>query len=98
MPRVQARRKWPTYLPDVAYAIEGAPQPKRGCGRTLAEVARDAFLAEITLGIPPWCLEAYRPEHRPKLVTREQLRDSLSPAMQVGSRSTVAAKADFISP
>ena len=68
-------------MPDVAYAIEGVPQPKRRHGRTWADFDRDEFLAGITLGVPPWYREAWRPEHRPKLVTREELRDSLSPGM-----------------
>ena len=64
------------------YAIEGAPQPKRRHGRTWADVDREGeFLAGITLGVPPWYREAWRPEHRPTLVTPEQLRDSLSPAV-----------------
>ena len=32
--RAAARAKWPMYLPDVAYRIEGLPQPKRPYGRT----------------------------------------------------------------
>ena len=51
-------------MPDVAYAIEGVPQPKRQYGRTWADVARDEFLSYITLGVPPWAREAWRPEHR----------------------------------
>ena len=51
--RAKARAKWPHHMPDVAYALEGVPQPKRRHGRTWAEVARDNFLAYIiTLGVP----------------------------------------------
>ena len=50
--RAKARAKWPTYLPDVAYALESVPQPKRQHGRTWADVDRDEFLAGITLGVP----------------------------------------------
>ena len=53
-----ARRKWPTYMPDIAYALKGVPQPKRQHGRTWAEVARDEFLSHTTLGVPPWASEA----------------------------------------
>ena len=59
--RARARRRWPTYMPDVAYAIEGVPQPKRQHGRTWADFDRDEFLAGITLGVPPWYREAWRP-------------------------------------
>ena len=45
--RAAARAKWPMFMPDVAYRIEGLPQPKRRHGRTWAEVARDNFLASF---------------------------------------------------
>ncbi len=68
--RAEARARWPMYLADVAYRIERLPQPKRRHGRTWAEVARDNFLASFPAGtgIPPWAGEAYRPEHRPKVI------------------------------
>ena len=61
--RAAARAKWPMFMPDVAYRIEGLPQPKRRHGRSWAEVARDNFLASFPAGtgIPPWAGEAYRP-------------------------------------
>ena len=77
--RAQARRKWPTYMPDVAYALEGVPQPKRQHGRTWAEVARDEFLSSITLGVPPWASEAWRPEHRPPVIAPGELAAGLPP-------------------
>ena len=66
--RTQARRRWPIYMPDVAFALEGVPQPRRPYGRTFAEIARDEFLAHITPGVPPWAIEAWRPEHRPSVI------------------------------
>ena len=66
-----ARAKWPMFMPDVAYRIEGLPQPKRRLGRTWAEVARDNFPAGT--GIPPWAGEAYRPEYRPKVISLDEL-------------------------
>ena len=77
--RAKARAKWPTYMPDVAYALEGVPQPKRQHGRTWAEVARDEFLSYITLGVPPWASEAWRPEHRPPVIAPGELAAGLSP-------------------
>ena len=76
--RARTRRRWPTYLPDVAYAIEGVPQPNRQHGRTWADFDRDEFLAGITLGVPPWYREAWRPEHRPPLVTEEEIFSCLT--------------------
>ena len=76
--RARARRRWPTYLPDVAYAIEGVPQPKRQHGRTWADFDREEFLTGITLGVPPWYREAWRPEHRPRLVTEEEIFSCLT--------------------
>ncbi len=74
--RVAAREKWPMYLPDVAYRIEGLPQPKRRYGRSWKELARDNFLTSFPpgTGIPPWACEALKPKHRPQTLTRaEQL-------------------------
>ena len=73
--RAEARARWPMYLADVAYRIERLPQPKRRHGRTWAEVARDNFLASFPAGtgIPPWAGEAYRPEHRPKVISLEEI-------------------------
>ena len=73
--RAAARAKWPMFMPDVAYRIEGLPQPKRRHGRTWAEVARDNFLASFPAGtgIPPWAGEAYRPEYRPKAISLEEI-------------------------
>ena len=82
--RAQARQKWPTYMPDVAYAIEGVPQPRRRHGRTFADLARAAFPEHITLGGPLWAFEAWRPEHRPPVVEPGELltgyRQRSSPA------------------
>ncbi len=73
--RAAARTKWPMFMPDVAYRIEGLPQPKRRHGRSWAELARDNFLASFPAGtgIPPWAGEAYRPEYRPKVISLEEL-------------------------
>ena len=58
-----ARAKWPTYQPDVAYAIEGVPQPKTRHGRTWQEFSRAAVWAGIIPGLPPLDHECLRPEH-----------------------------------
>ena len=71
--RAKARAKWPTYEPDVAYRIEGLPQPRRAYGRTWRQLARDNFLASFPPGIPPWACEALKPEHRPRTLTLEHL-------------------------
>ena len=71
-------------MPDVAYAIEGVPQPQRQHGRTFAEIARDEFLAYITLGVPPWAFEAWRPEHRPPLIEPGELLTWLPPEIVAG--------------
>ncbi len=73
--RAVARAKWPMFMPDVAYRIEGLSQPKRRHGRSWAEVARDNFLASFSAGtgIPPWAGEAYRPEYRPKAISLEEI-------------------------
>ncbi len=71
--RAKARAKWPQYLPDVAYRIEGLPPPRRRHGRTWQQLARDNFLASFPPGIPPWAGEALKPEHRPRTLTLEQL-------------------------
>ena len=60
-------------MPDVAYQIEGLPQPRRAYGRTWSEVARDNFLASFPPGIPPWTYEALKPEHRPRTLTLDEL-------------------------
>ena len=61
--RAKARAKWPTYQPDVAYAIEGVPQPKTRHGRTWQEFSRAAVWAGIIPGLPPLDHECLRPEH-----------------------------------
>ena len=61
--RAKARAKWPTYQPDVAYAIEGVPQPKTRHGRTWQEFSRAAVWAGIISGLPPLDHECLRPEH-----------------------------------
>ena len=78
--RAKARARWPRFEPDVAYALDGLPQPKRGHrGRTWAEVARDNFLADIIPGIPPWCLEAWRQEFWPTMIAPGELAAALPP-------------------
>ena len=72
--RAEARAKWPMYLPDVAYRIEGLPPPRSRPGRTWSEVARDNFLASFPPGIPPWACEALKPEHCPRPLTLADLR------------------------
>ena len=79
LPAGESSAKWPTYMPDVAYALEGVPQLKRQHGRTWAEVARDEFLSYITLGVPPWASEAWRPEHHPPVIAPGELAAGLSP-------------------
>ena len=71
--RAEARARWPTYLPDVAYRIERLPPPRRRHRRTWAEVARDNFLASFPPGIPPWACEALKPEFRPRTMTLAEL-------------------------
>ena len=41
-------------------------------------LARAELLARVTLGVPPWCREAWRPEHRPPLVTEEEIFSCLT--------------------
>ena len=69
----EARARWPMYLADVAYRIEGLPQPRRRHGRTWAQLARDNFLASFPPGIPPWASEALKPEFRPRTMTLAEL-------------------------
>ena len=84
--RAEARARWPMYLADVAYRIEGLPQPRRRHGRTWAQLARDNCLASFPPGIPPWACEALKPEFRVVLQFEKRGRGSLLPLVgSVGS-------------
>ena len=71
--RAKARAKWPKFMPDVAYRIEGLPQPRRPYGRTWEQITRDNFLASFPPGIPPWAGEALKPEFRPRTAMLDEL-------------------------